>query len=78
MGYPDIVMDIQKPRYFKTPDAFRKWLERHHASKGELLVGYYKVGSGRPSMACVAASTTSATSFASPRADPAANGATSI
>jgi uncharacterized protein YdeI (YjbR/CyaY-like superfamily) len=50
MGYPDAAMGTQKPRYFKTPDAFRKWLERHHASKGELLVGYYKVGSGRPSM----------------------------
>lgn len=50
MGYPDIAMGTEKPRYFKTPDAFRKWLERHHASKGELLVGYYKVGSGRPSM----------------------------
>ena len=33
-------MDIQKPRYFKTPDAFRKWLERYHESKDELLVGY--------------------------------------
>ena len=39
-----------KPRYFKTQDAFRKWLERYHASKDELLVGYYKVDSGRPSM----------------------------
>ena len=43
-------MTTQKPRYFKTPDAFRKWLERHHASKSELLVGYYKVDSGRSSM----------------------------
>jgi len=34
-----MAMATQKPRYFKTPDAFRKWLERHHASKGELLVG---------------------------------------
>jgi len=50
MDYPDIAMGTQKPRYLKTPDAFRKWLERHHASKGELLVGYYKVDSGRPSM----------------------------
>ena len=50
MGYPDTAMAPRKPRYFKTQDAFRKWLERHHASNGELLVGYCKVDSGRPSM----------------------------
>ena len=43
-------MPTPKPRFFKDQDAFRKWLERHHVSKDELLVGYYKVGSGRPSM----------------------------
>jgi uncharacterized protein YdeI (YjbR/CyaY-like superfamily) len=43
-------MTTPKARYFKSQDAFRKWLERHHASKKELLVGYYKVATGRPSM----------------------------
>ena len=28
----------------------RRWLARHHKSKSELLVGYYKVDSGKPSM----------------------------
>jgi uncharacterized protein YdeI (YjbR/CyaY-like superfamily) len=39
-----------KPTFFKTPDAFRKWLERHCAVKQELLVGFYKIDSGRPSV----------------------------
>jgi uncharacterized protein YdeI (YjbR/CyaY-like superfamily) len=39
-----------KPRFFRTPAAFRGWLERHHASARELLVGFYKRGSGKPSM----------------------------
>jgi uncharacterized protein YdeI (YjbR/CyaY-like superfamily) len=39
-----------KPRFFRTPADFRAWLERHHASARELLVGYYKRGSGRPSI----------------------------
>ena len=41
---------MTKPRFFKTPAAFRKWLEKNAATKSELIVGYYKVGSGRPSM----------------------------
>lgn len=36
--------------FFATASDFRRWLERHHRSAPELLVGYYKVGSGRPSM----------------------------
>lgn len=38
------------PTFFATPQAFREWLERHAASAPELLVGFHKVGSGRPSM----------------------------
>jgi uncharacterized protein YdeI (YjbR/CyaY-like superfamily) len=38
------------PRFFKTPRAFRAWLETHHASATELLVGFCKVGSGEPSI----------------------------
>ncbi len=38
------------PKFFATPGAFRAWLQRHAAVADELVVGYYKVGSGRPSM----------------------------
>lgn len=38
------------PKFFTSQDAFRKWLEKNHDKKDELLVGFYKVGSGRPSM----------------------------
>ena len=36
--------------FFPTPSDFRAWLERHHAAETELLVGYYKKGSGKPSI----------------------------
>jgi uncharacterized protein YdeI (YjbR/CyaY-like superfamily) len=36
--------------YFSSPAAFRKWLEKNHAKSEELLVGFYKVGSGKPSL----------------------------
>ncbi len=36
--------------FFKTPTAFRKWLKKNHSKETELLVGYYKVGSGKPSI----------------------------
>ena len=39
-----------KPRFFPTAVRFRRWLEQHHASAPDLLVGFYKTGSGRPSM----------------------------
>jgi len=38
------------PKYFATPSSFRKWLEKNHGKASELLVGFYKVGSGKPSM----------------------------
>lgn len=38
------------PTFFPTPAHFRRWLERHHASKPELLVGFFKRGSGKPSI----------------------------
>jgi uncharacterized protein YdeI (YjbR/CyaY-like superfamily) len=38
------------PKFFKSPSAFRKWLEAHHASSKELWVGFYKKGSGKPSI----------------------------
>ena len=39
-----------EPTFFATPAEFRVWLEEHHESESELLVGFYKKGSGRPSM----------------------------
>ncbi|NNE99016.1 MAG: bacteriocin-protection protein [Pyrinomonadaceae bacterium] len=39
-----------KPRFFAKPARFRKWLETNHDKKKELWVGFYKVGSGLPSM----------------------------
>lgn len=39
-----------KPRFFATSEEFRAWLEEHHADATELWVGYYKKGSGRPSL----------------------------
>jgi uncharacterized protein YdeI (YjbR/CyaY-like superfamily) len=38
------------PTFFETPGAFRTWLEKHHGKATELLVGFYKKGSGKPSM----------------------------
>ena len=38
------------PVFFPTPAAFRRWLTRHASTASELLVGFYKVGSGRPSL----------------------------
>jgi uncharacterized protein YdeI (YjbR/CyaY-like superfamily) len=39
-----------KPTFFPTPADFRAWLERHHDTAPELLVGYYKKASGKPSI----------------------------
>lgn len=39
-----------KATFFRTPLEFRKWLERHHDTTPELLVGFYKKGSGKPSI----------------------------
>lgn len=38
------------PTYFKTPADFRKWLAKNHAKSTELLVGYYKRGTGASSI----------------------------
>jgi uncharacterized protein YdeI (YjbR/CyaY-like superfamily) len=36
-----------EPTFFRTPAEFRAWLEEHHETETELLVGFYKKGSGR-------------------------------
>jgi len=38
------------PKFFKTPSAFRKWLTANHAKSKELWVGFYRKGSGKPSI----------------------------
>jgi len=38
------------PTFFETPAAFRRWLAKHHAREAELLVGFWKRGSGKPSI----------------------------
>ncbi|WP_316768367.1 YdeI/OmpD-associated family protein [Pedobacter frigiditerrae] len=37
-------------QFFENPLLFRKWLAKNHQTKTELLVGFYKIGSGTPSM----------------------------
>ena len=46
----DPVRPAIKLKFFRSSSAFRKWLEKHHASSSELWVGFYKKGSGKPSI----------------------------
>jgi uncharacterized protein YdeI (YjbR/CyaY-like superfamily) len=39
-----------KPVFFSNQLKFREWLKKHHNAKTELLVGFYKVTSGKESM----------------------------
>ena len=39
-----------KATFFARPTDFRKWLEKNHDTVPELLVGFYKKGSGKPSI----------------------------
>jgi uncharacterized protein YdeI (YjbR/CyaY-like superfamily) len=41
---------IMEPVFFKRPAEFRKWLKQHHSKETELLVGFYKTATGKPSM----------------------------
>ena len=38
------------PKFFPKPINFRKWLEKNHSKKVELLVGFYKKNSGKQSI----------------------------
>jgi uncharacterized protein YdeI (YjbR/CyaY-like superfamily) len=38
------------PIFFEKQSDFRKWLQKNHKKETGLLVGFYKVGSGKPSM----------------------------
>lgn len=39
-----------KPTFFKTPAEFRAWLKKNHKTAAEIVVGYYKKSSGKPSI----------------------------
>jgi len=41
---------VTAPTFFATSPEWRAWLEAHHATAAELSVGFWKVGSGKPSM----------------------------
>jgi uncharacterized protein YdeI (YjbR/CyaY-like superfamily) len=43
-------MSETEVRFFRTPADFRRWLTKHHATARELWVGFYKTGSGKPSI----------------------------
>ena len=38
------------PIFFPTPAAFRSWLKKNHASSREQWIGFYRKGSGQPSI----------------------------
>ncbi|TWR25790.1 bacteriocin-protection protein [Mucilaginibacter pallidiroseus] len=39
-----------EPVFFEKPAKFREWLQANHTSQTELLVGFYKTGTGRASI----------------------------
>ena len=41
---------VMEPTFFETPADFRAWLAKNHATAALLLVGFYKKGTGRPSI----------------------------
>ncbi len=41
---------MNAPKFFENANAFRQWLEANAGSATEILVGFYKVGTGRSSM----------------------------
>jgi uncharacterized protein YdeI (YjbR/CyaY-like superfamily) len=46
----DQTNNLMNPVYFQDQNEFRKWLENNHDKESEIIVGYYKVGTGKPSM----------------------------
>jgi uncharacterized protein YdeI (YjbR/CyaY-like superfamily) len=41
---------LPEPTFFATPAKWRAWLEKNHAKRDELWVGFHKRGSGKPSI----------------------------
>ena len=44
------IIPVVRPRFFSSPDQFRAWLEDNHDDEMEVLVGYYRKRTGRPSL----------------------------
>jgi uncharacterized protein YdeI (YjbR/CyaY-like superfamily) len=42
--------DMTKPTFFPTPADWRTWLAENHDKESELMVGFYKKDSGKPSI----------------------------
>ncbi|MFO0357085.1 MAG: YdeI/OmpD-associated family protein [Sphingobacteriaceae bacterium] len=42
--------NLEKVKFFKSAALFRKWLEKNHKTKKELIVGFHKVNSGKQSL----------------------------
>lgn len=43
-------MKNSKPSFFKNQSSFHKWLEKNHGKFSELIVGFYKINSEKPSI----------------------------
>ena len=41
---------MSSPKFFANQNRFRAWLEKYHDKRSELVVGFYKVNSGKRSM----------------------------
>lgn len=41
---------MSKPVFFPTPAKFNAWFKKNHAKKDELIVGFYKKDTGKPSI----------------------------
>jgi len=41
---------VESPIFFRKPDDFRRWLEKHHQTRSEQWVGFHRKGSGQPSI----------------------------
>lgn len=39
-----------KIQFFSSPEKFRTWLEKNHQKETEVFVGFYKIGTGKPSL----------------------------
>ena len=50
---------MKKTRFFETPAALRAWLHENHQMASELLVGFWKSHTGKPSVTWPEMTTTS-------------------
>ena len=49
-GHAGMKVPASAPRFFANAAALQRWFAKHHASESALLLGYWKVGSGKPSV----------------------------